>query len=385
MRTGFHRRRAVCHISQPQNHRRRLRSFQARVINSGPKRFLMQFPNLTLFVPSLFWPDTRDDRAYDGLDLPSLQAFIARSAPLADAASDETDWLCARFGAGLQNDRPVGALSLLGTGTDPGDSRWFCADPVHLDARRDRLVLAPFEPGSLSAAEAVAMVTSLNRHFSQDGVHFVAPRPESWFARVSAAAGITTTPLGRAVGRDVHPLLPRGEDRMAWHRLFNEVQMLLHSHPVNAEREGRELTPVNSVWFWGGGTLPEVETGFESAAGHSDLLKGLCLRAGIPISNPDRGVTQLSGICALVELGQAGAASRYGNLMAWQKAMRELESTWFAPLVRHLSGGALPRMTVATVAEGRGWEWTAERSDLWKFWRRAHPLGDTALRLFAAE
>ena len=38
--------------------------------------------------------------------------------------------------------------------------------------------------------------------------------------------------------------------------LLNEVQVLLHQHPLNAARQTRGLPPVNSVWFWGAGRLP---------------------------------------------------------------------------------------------------------------------------------
>jgi hypothetical protein len=35
------------------------------------------------------------------------------------------------------------------------------------------------------------------------------------------------------------------------------VQVILHQHPVNAERRARGLPPVNSLWLWGGGPLPQ--------------------------------------------------------------------------------------------------------------------------------
>src|SRR2546430_884920 len=42
---------------------------------------------------------------------------------------------------------------------------------------------------------------------------------------------------------------------MRFHALMNEAQMLLHEHPVNAEREARGLPALNSIWFWGGGVI----------------------------------------------------------------------------------------------------------------------------------
>jgi len=43
---------------------------------------------------------------------------------------------------------------------------------------------------------------------------------------------------------------PKGVEALHWHQLFNEIQMLLFSHPVNEAREVRGELPVNSVWLW---------------------------------------------------------------------------------------------------------------------------------------
>ena len=39
--------------------------------------------------------------------------------------------------------------------------------------------------------------------------------------------------------------------------------MLLHSHPVNREREMKGLATVNSVWFWGVGQLPKIDNNID--------------------------------------------------------------------------------------------------------------------------
>ena len=48
---------------------------------------------------------------------------------------------------------------------------------------------------------------------------------------------------------------------------MNEAQMILHTHPVNAEREARGMPAVNSVWLWGGGTLPAITPPSYTTAG----------------------------------------------------------------------------------------------------------------------
>ena len=48
-----------------------------------------------------------------------------------------------------------------------------------------------------------------------------------------------------------------GEGAERWRALLNESQIVLHNHPINAVREARGAVAVNSLWFWGAGTLPD--------------------------------------------------------------------------------------------------------------------------------
>jgi len=65
---------------------------------------------------------------------------------------------------------------------------------------------------------------------------------------------LRTHALESVIGRDIKPLLPSAKRR--WHALLTEVQMLLHTHPINRARENRNQPLLNGVWFWGGGVCP---------------------------------------------------------------------------------------------------------------------------------
>ncbi len=45
----------------------------------------------------------------------------------------------------------------------------------------------------------------------------------------------------QALNRSVKHHLPQGADALAWHRVMNEAQMILHTHPVNVAREANGL------------------------------------------------------------------------------------------------------------------------------------------------
>jgi len=187
---------------------------------------------------------------------------------------------------GLDRDAPVAALIAAGAGLDAATRYWLKADPVTLVPGRTNVSLAG-RVSDLAQDEADELLTALNAHFHDDGLVFVAPRPDTWLAHIDAAPALVTTPLARAQRSELALELPRGDDGARWRRWQDEIQMLLHGHPVNAAREARGAPPVNAVWFWGGGRLDDAKSSPaldvdapDGAMG--DLLRGIARRAGEP-------------------------------------------------------------------------------------------------------
>src|SRR5574337_1399947 len=92
--------------------------------------------------------------------------------------------------------------------------------------------------------------------FEEDGIALHYAAPTRWLARGELFRGLATASLDRVVGREVGRWLPAAHEAAPLRRLQNEMQMLLYTHPVNDERSARSLTPVNSFWVSGTGTLP---------------------------------------------------------------------------------------------------------------------------------
>ena len=325
---------------------------------------------LTLFCPALFASELPDSSAGRPPSLPALERILAHASYSEDVCGDATEWLCRQFGVRRQEDWPSAALSLKGLGVDPQDGYWLHADPVQLTADRDRLILtASLQPGD---TESDAVLASLNRHFSDSGLRFLAPAPDAWFVRVFPPPRVVTTPLPRATGRNIDALLPTGRDGKRWHAISNEVQMLLHAHPVNLEREQRGAALLNSLWFWGSGVLPAVEQPFDFVAGHSALLRGLCLP--LPCHPATGGFGNATGQRAFVELAHAAGEKSHENFASWQQVLLGWETLWFRPVVDALHNGRLTEVRIATVQCGRQRQWHCRRRDLWKFWKPSQPL-----------
>ena len=281
-------------------------------------------------------------------------------------------WLFGRFGVERQRDWPVAPYTLLADGGAPERYFWMRADPVHLRVGRDSLGLADSAAFEVSRAESEALVDTLNRHFGR-AMLFYSTRPARWYVRLEKAPDMQTTPAAAARGAAIDEKLPSGPDAMRFHALMNEAQMLLHEHPVNAERETRGEPALNSVWFWGGGVIAAAkDRPFSTVVGDDPLARGLALAAGIPV----RALPKDAG-SMLADLGEEGVAlvvldaPREAQLRERRAA---LERDWFGPLLAALKSGRIGMLTLQLCGADSLLEVETVRSDLRYFWRRRKPL-----------
>ncbi|MBE0626479.1 MAG: phosphoglycerate mutase [Burkholderiales bacterium] len=341
-----------------------------------------------LLVPDLFWPERDSRGVYDALAIPALEQILAKGRRHADsgplAAESGEAWLCAFFGLDKQLDWPVAPYSLLADGGAPGGRYWLRADPVHLQLESGRLVLADGGAFSLSQQEADSFGESLNAHFSADGLMFHAPRPDRWYLRIDTAPALETTPLRAAVGRSIDGLMPRGPDAQAWCTRLNEVQMLLHGHPVNAMREGAGAPPINSVWLWGGGTLSAAApVSIDAVWSQDPFAAGLAQAARVAARDSSAGAAGLLRASAsegvsLIVLDQLRKAAQYDDAHGWREALQQLERDWFAPLLAALRQERIGMLSLHGLGPALALSVETTRGDLRRFWRRVKPLPDYA-------
>jgi hypothetical protein len=337
--------------------------------------------NVHLVLPDLFWPHREAGPIYADLDLPALGTLLARGRRTPQRAAALEAWLAARYGLGDASEPPFGAYSALGDALDPGEAAWLRADPCHLRLGTDRVVLADAATFPIDATEADALVAALNAHFAPDGVSFRAARPERWYLRLDEVPAIETTPLAAARAQSVDPLLPRGAGARAWHARLNEVQMVLHTHPVNEAREARGAPAINSVWTWGAGRLAAaaLPRPFGRVRADDPLVRGLAHASGAATFPAPAnaaawlGETGIDGIEAIV-LDALRVPAAYGDGDEWRTRLAALERHWFAPLAAALRGGRIGMLTLHAVGAGGALQAETTRQDLRYFWRRPKPL-----------
>jgi len=326
-----------------------------------------------LVIPDLFLPKDFAAEVSAGLSVPALQKLLGRGRSEILEPAPLEDLLCRLFDITSQGDAPIAPISAAFDGLAAGC--WLRADPVHLNLQRDQLLLAGVMP---DRDEARQFCASLNEHFAGQGMEFFAPHPQRWYVRLDALPRIRTTPLSEVIGGDVRRVLPTGEDAARWHQVFNEIQMLLHAHPLNQVREARGELMINSVWLWGtGGSVGTLQKSYDSASSDDVLIEMFAAAADIPFAawpekwNEDSG----DGRQLLVWTGLRSALQR-GDLAAWRSALQDFEAGYLQPLWQALRSGKIERLELEIPGDDGIRRLSLKRGDTWAFWRRARRLAE---------
>ena len=235
------------------------------------------------------------------------------------------------------------------------DDYWIRADPVHLHIERDQIVLADSRVFPISPDEADQLTGLLNRHFSANEMAFLPLRPDRWYLRVIKTPPGQTHLLSDVVNRGINERLPFGANNTIWRGFFNEIQMLLHEHPLNQSREARGEPAINGAWFWG-------EESCRNRWGPLTLTYGAtmflpCLsrlppaqtHAPLPLNATILGTSSTSGN-HLVVLDALQGTAQYRDAYGWRESLKALDHDWFEPLWGMFRQGQVDQVTLTTHA-----------------------------------
>ena len=334
--------------------------------------------HVELVVPALF-----PAQDLPPASMPALELFLARGRRSETLAGSPETWLARAFGLAEQHGEaiavPAGALTALAHGLDPGAHEWLRADPVHLRAERDRVLLIPSHAFTVNAEEAQALTDALVPLLAGKFV-LHAVRPDQWCLRVEGQGpgDASAKPPVDLAGADIDPHLPPKQ----WHPLLTELQMALYEHPANTAREQRGEPAINSVWFWGAGKLPAAAAvsnagPWQSVSADDPVALGLGRLAGMRHRAPGAGAAIWLERAPedgrhLVVLDSLRGLHALGDPDAFAQRLRDLETNWFAPLLAALKSGRIGMLTIHIPEAAASFE--TARGDMRRFWRRPRPL-----------
>jgi 2,3-bisphosphoglycerate-independent phosphoglycerate mutase len=233
--------------------------------------------------------------------------------PLEYARTPYMDWIAANGTVGLIDTIPEGLtpgsdvanLSVLGydpvkyhTGRGPLEAASmgvilessdvaFRCNLVTLSSDKPTII-NDFTSGHITSEEARVIIEDMNRKLGSSRVRLY---PGVGYRHLMVVKGgsavLSTTPPHDIVGKEIEHYLPKGEGSDTIIEIMNRSREILKDHPVNQKRISDGKNPANSLWLWGQGRSPEMNTlrdrfglkgGVISAV---DLLKGIGHYAGL--------------------------------------------------------------------------------------------------------
>jgi hypothetical protein len=249
----------------------------------------------------------------------------------------------------------------------------FClrADPVHLRADTRGLILFDAASFALDEQESRALLETLNSHLAADGLRLVAEHTRRWYLLGEQPQHLQTRPLPLLRGTPVAAAAYGGDGAAEWTRRLNELQMLMHTHPVNQARAVHGQAAVNSVWLWGAGKLQTTGNPVTRIAADNAFARGVARECaatslGLPENASSLPVAEQRRDRLLVVLEDCRDASAYEDPAAWQAALERLEHDWFVPLLAALKRRRIDALELYSL-NGRRYRLTRPR--LLAFWK----------------
>jgi hypothetical protein len=326
-------------------------------------------PTLHLLLPGLLWPTEAMQNMVFDLPLPALSWLLGKGSRQLAPAVDTQSWLAGIVGL---PQLPAAALR-LGASADVHDQHWLCLDPIHLRIERTQLVVDDPSRLALTLAEAEQLQQDLLPFLDELGELHISTAQE-WHLRLPGDSHIRTTPLPEAIGLNGEQLLPHADNVKVWRRVLNEVQMVLHEHPVNLERSARGLPVVNCLWPWGEGSLENAaKPEWHTIAADGSLWQGLARHLNARWTALPQSFASCSGKTFVLDTTLAGATQRR-DAMQWRASLQELETHWFAPLMEALNQGKLDTLVIHGHGEAQAMTITVGRNDRLRFWRKPAAL-----------
>lgn len=286
-------------------------------------------------------------------------------------------WLAGRLARADLNELASAAIASAALETADGavrpDVTSWLATPLHLSAGLTRVHLDHRGLLRLSRAEQTVLTAQFQRTFGGSGCELTPLHAGDFLLRTPGVAPLESAEPARCAGGEVAEALPRGAASAELRRLLAEIEMWLHSLPLNEERARRGAPPVTTLWLWGAHgrmTPPEPRGAGDTAVGYGRdaWLAGLMrLTGGSSHPLPERLLGPREGApLAVYALEVAGELQHFGHATIAQ-ALARLDADFISPALAALRQGSCQRLTVllndVSVSLGR--------ASHYKLWRRS--------------
>ncbi|MBQ6894191.1 MAG: cofactor-independent phosphoglycerate mutase [Clostridia bacterium] len=140
----------------------------------------------------------------------------------------------------------------------------------------------------ITTEEARILIEDVQKHFGNSYLSFY-PGVSYRHALVwdKGPESYDLTPPHDILEKRIGDYLPKGESGKILREMMEKSYELLNNHPINLERAKRGLKKANTIWIWGEGKKPALESFYNlhglrgSVISAVDLIKGIGICAGL--------------------------------------------------------------------------------------------------------
>ena len=264
-------------------------------------------------------------KAWEGLELPHLQALLATLSPTTVMQGDEMDFSPPHervLARAMQLPDAPGLIPWAALAARDTTAACAFITPCHWHITPDQVHQTDPASAPLSEDESRQLLALIAPWFSDDGITLEYLRPDTWLARGEAFRDLATASMDRAMGRDVRPWLPNPIQGAIIQRLQTELQMLLYTNVFNDQRAERGLPPINSFWTHGTGSLSQLPSAAPQA------------------------------VC----VGELSRPCLQGDVQGWRQAWQALDMTLMAQVQQRAAKGETIKLTLCGERNAVTWQ-----------------------------
>lgn len=188
-------------------------------------------------------------------DLPHLNRLLRLATPQSTQSYSIDEILKTALGFDNPGGLPLAQAFARAEDQEPG--HLLLSQAIHLQAGLHSAVIVPVQDNPDNLHDIGIIINDLNDIFNVD-CNITAVADGLFLVHLNGFAAPTHYPhILSVLGKTANPYIEQSRQVLPWYQLLNEIQMFMHQHEVNTERTSRGLLPINSLWCWGAGAVPQ--------------------------------------------------------------------------------------------------------------------------------
>jgi hypothetical protein len=191
-------------------------------------------------------------------------------------------------------------------------------------------------PSDVSHDQVYDLMNAVRPLLTLAGFEMQCSATNQWYVWCESVLDVHTPTIGSGMTTKSYDVLPSGRDAPLLRRLLTEIQMMLHQHPINQQREQQGLLSLNGMWLSGSGSpVTATSSTSQRIMSTQPYVVGLC--------------DQLNVSCWPVP-GNADALFDLRDddlvLVLNGTNVEEVNRNWLQPIMRSLNAGYVEQLDV---------------------------------------